>query len=324
MWKTGTTALALALAAGAVAPQSAAAEDASFVYIGSELWGGIMSFSAFGATANRVTVSHLEPMIVITDAGGAVVSPDCLELTFNRVGCPVRAVKRVAVGLADGADSFESSVWLRVGGTFSAPRYLAVDVAGHDGDDAIAGGPGDDTLDGGRGNDRISDLTGKDQVNGGDGNDWIHDGAPDWALYHDQGDRLAGGPGLDTVDFSSEVSGVTVTVNGLADDGTPGENDNVMTDVEQLLGSRHDDTLQGFGGPDRLAGNRGNDRLYGLHGADRLDGGAGKDVIHADEGADVVYARDGERDSIHCGGGSDRVFADLEDAVDRDCETVER
>ena len=82
-----------------------------------------------------------------------------------------------------------------------------------------------------------------------------------------------------------------------------------------LTGRAGADVLRGTSGPDVIAGRGGNDRLYGGKGRDRLDGGAGNDTI---------YARDGARDVIRCGSGRDRVFADRNDSVARDCESVSR
>jgi hypothetical protein len=39
---------------------------------------------------------------------------------------------------------------------------------------------------------------------------------------------------------------------------------------------------------------------------------------------DIIQARDGEVDTISCGPGRDRVVADADDQVARDCEVVER
>jgi Ca2+-binding RTX toxin-like protein len=68
-------------------------------------------------------------------------------------------------------------------------------------------------------------------------------------------------------------------------------------------------------GPDTLVGTPGSDVIHGLGGNDRIQGRAGSDRLHA---------RDGEVDRITCGPGRDRVSADPEDDVARDCESVTR
>jgi hypothetical protein len=41
-------------------------------------------------------------------------------------------------------------------------------------------------------------------------------------------------------------------------------------------------------------------------------------------GNDVVRVRDGAADRVTCGAGRDRVVADAQDSVARDCEVVQR
>ena len=76
------------------------------------------------------------------------------------------------------------------------------------------------------------------------------------------------------------------------------------------------------GGRDRLAGRGGDDCLAGQAGADRLIGGRGSDDLTGGNGADRIRARDGERDTVKCGRGRDRVIADRRDRVRGDCERV--
>ena len=77
-----------------------------------------------------------------------------------------------------------------------------------------------------------------------------------------------------------------------------------------LRGTRRADRLTGTAGADLILGRRGRDRLNGLAGEDCLRGGRGRDRINA---------RDGERDTVNCGRGRDRVLADPIDSVRR-CE----
>jgi Ca2+-binding RTX toxin-like protein len=111
------------------------------------------------------------------------------------------------------------------------------------------------------------------------------------------------------------------------------------TRKNRFAGGRGDDRIDGggllLGGPgdDRLSsatanglavrqdGGRGDDLLRGRYGDDRLRGGRGHDRISANAGDDLVLARDGERDSISCGDGLDRVVADARDRT-RGCEQV--
>jgi uncharacterized repeat protein (TIGR01451 family) len=99
-----------------------------------------------------------------------------------------------------------------------------------------------------------------------------------------------------------------------------------------LDGDGGDDALWGGNGPDRLVGGAGNDRLYGglkrdvLSGGlgdDQLYPGTGRDLVRGGAGNDVISARDGSRDVVECGPGTDRVTADRRDEL-RGCEQVAR
>lgn len=83
-------------------------------------------------------------------------------------------------------------------------------------------------------------------------------------------------------------------------------------------------TIDGTAGPDTLIGTPQDDVLRGFGGADTINGRGDKDDVFGGRGADTIRARDGERDTIDCGAGRDKVFADPddEDAVAANCEVV--
>jgi Ca2+-binding RTX toxin-like protein len=188
-------------------------------------------------------------------------------------------------------------------------------VTAYGGDDVIFGGDGDDILEGGAGNDRISGGAGNDQLSG-DGYD-----APG-------ADVIDGGPGNDKVaewytpgqDLNPKP---TISLDGQANDGRPGEGDNVINveRFEQNLptdfaGTDADETFEiRNGGPESatLSGGGGNDRLVGWDGADTIDGGAGDDVLEGGLGADTIIGGPG-KDTIYgegtrsfCGGLSCKI-----------------
>ena len=97
---------------------------------------------------------------------------------------------------------------------------------------------------------------------------------------------------------------------------------------DRLVGLRGNDRINGLAGDDCLFGNKGADRVSGGGGADqisggnrrdRITGGPGKDTIRAGNAGDVVKAKDGEADTIDCGGGVDRAKADPQDKL-TNCE----
>ena len=233
---------------------------------------------------------------------------------------------------------------------------------GGGGDDVLEGSGGDDILRGGPGNDEVDGEAGRDNVSGGDGDD---------KLFGDHfeppaADVIDGGPGFDRVEdwdvATSTRPDVTVTLDNTANDGRPGENDNVIG-VEQIegpagtyvgsdaaetftvgetgrsssvSGAGGNDTITTLNGPDGVDGGPGDDRIVGGLDSDTITGGPGRDAIFADAtgsfcgifsctvpfGNDTVNARDGEVDSIDCGIGADRAVVDAID-THANCETVE-
>ena len=143
-------------------------------------------------------------------------------------------------------------------------------LSGGPGDDLIKGGGGNDTLAGGPGNDNLQGGDGNDQLSGGPGNDFL-DGGPG-------ADVLDGGDGTDTVDYSGRTQPVSVTPDGVANDGEAGEGDNV-TNVESINGGSGNDYLVGDGGNGVLNGGDGNDLLDSGGGSDTIIGGPGLDTV---------------------------------------------
>jgi Ca2+-binding RTX toxin-like protein len=201
-----------------------------------------------------------------------------------------------------------------------------------DGDDrAVAGGPGDDTIDGEDGADVLFGDVGDDVLRGGRGDDVVDVGAavdPALALGRDaldggagddtlgagppgqvERDTLGGGDGFDTARYDARVAPVTVTLDGVADDGEGGEGDNVLPDVERVLGGSDADTLVGGPRADVLDGGPSDDLILGLAGADTLTGGVndgGSDTISGGQGPDVVRGGAGD-DALDGGEGDDDV-----------------
>jgi X-Pro dipeptidyl-peptidase-like protein/hemolysin type calcium-binding protein len=81
--------------------------------------------------------------------------------------------------------------------------------------------------------------------------------------------------------------------------------------------------IRGTHGDDRLPGTSAADTIKGRAGADRINGRAGRDCLFGGSGDDRIGARDGERDVVRCGHGTDRARADRLDRV-TGCETVVR
>jgi Ca2+-binding RTX toxin-like protein len=126
---------------------------------------------------------------------------------------------------------------------------------------------------------------------------------------------------------------------------------------DNLSGAANNDWIFGGSGKDTLNGNEGNDKLFGGGDDDTIDGGADDDVIVSalyvkqrrggrgcdkgrnfgcDKGRNFGRrGRGGKRrwrwvvapqgkDTITCGAGNDKVYADKDDVVAADCENVVR
>jgi Ca2+-binding RTX toxin-like protein/glucose/arabinose dehydrogenase len=122
--------------------------------------------------------------------------------------------------------------------------------------------------------DVLRGLGGNDLLYGGSGNDTVDGGAG--------ADALVGGPGTDTADYSSSAAGVNV--NLLTGLGTAGDaQGDVLTGIENIIGSAHDDTLAGGVGANALVGGLGNDAYIVVDGGDAV-------VENAAEGTDTVFS----------------------------------
>jgi RTX calcium-binding nonapeptide repeat (4 copies) len=184
-------------------------------------------------------------------------------------------------------------------------------ISGGAGNDELTGYAGNDTLDGGDGNDTMDGGEGNDQVLGGNGDDVV-----DGDGYKDPGsDVIDGGAGYDYFegwgqpDQLQRQPTVTLTLDGAANDGRPGENDNVtnvedfqMYVVGSLTGSDGPEKFviynPGNSGPSALIGRGGDDELVGNDFDDSVDGGAGNDHVEGGLGNDTVTGGPG-RDTIY-------------------------
>ena len=137
-----------------------------------------------------------------------------------------------------------------------------------------------------------------DTLTGGDGNDWLIGAEGDDLLTGGRGnDVLVGGPGADTMDggeghdrlwYHGSDAGVAVDLSAETASGGHAEGD-TFENVEEIVGSRHADTLTGGGGNDWLIGREGDDVLGGGAGNDVLVGGAGADTMDGGEGHDRLW-----------------------------------
>jgi len=175
------------------------------------------------------------------------------------------------------------------------------DGASGEGDNAVPGfeivqgGADDDVLIGGAGDEALFGNDGNDELAGGDG-----------------GDDLSGGPGVDAVTYVARSAPVFVNLAEGGNDGTPGEGDYVLEDVEKVVGGSGDDVLLGDGRSNVLVGGPGNDRISGAEGDDTLAGEEGNDELSGDVGNDTLFGGDGN-DSLFGGDGNDELKGEAGD-----------
>jgi Ca2+-binding RTX toxin-like protein len=195
---------------------------------------------------------------------------------------------------------------------------------GGNGDDTLDGGAGGDQLYGGLGKDTadysartqpilasLNDLGDDGEVNEHDNihNDLegiVGGSNSDILVGNDSANTLSGGPGNDTlrgklgadvlqgglgsdlVTYDERSNPVTANLDGVANDGEAGEQDNIGSDVENLTGGSGNDTLTGDYRGNTLIGGSGNDKLYG---ASMYAIGItwAPDNLYGNDGADLLY-----------------------------------
>jgi hypothetical protein len=322
--------------------------------------GVCVAILAFAAAAPAVAEGA-----TLTNAGGTLTflgnGNTVNQISFDQAAAPdtTVSVTRAAGGGGDN-DPITASGCTQdnpAGTSFTCPNVtaLVVDTAGLDdsvgafsfrGPITLSGGTGDDdlfisgatsgasTLNGGAGNDSLSGGPAKDTLNGGDGDDSLFiDISNDDA---GGADVLSGGNGIDFggVFVSLTTTGpppasaapdVSVSLDGVANDGATGEGANLGTDIEDVQGSSvllNPMTSARTFGHVTITGNASINSISGSDGNDTLDGLAGNDSVFALGGDDTVNARDGYADRIDCGPGTDTANVDTLDQVSGTCENV--
>jgi hypothetical protein len=197
-------------------------------------------------------------------------------------------------------------------------------MTGGDGNDRLEAGPSGSILTGAGGNDVLvgsperDDLGGEegdDTLTGREGNDYLTGGGG--------ADDLSGGDGADEANYTAKAESLRLSIGDGADDGAPGEGDDIHGDVEALAGGGGNDVLIGSAGANRLIGHGGQDVLRGGAGPDELLGWDDGDELDAGPGPDRVQAgaldrpllRDGEADRLNCRRHAPAIEADRLDTL---------
>ena len=207
-------------------------------------------------------------------------------------------------GTGDMASYFNSATSVTVnlsgvviGGDAAGDTLINIEnIGGSAFNDTLTGNGLGNFIDGGAGDDTIYGMGGNDNLQGGLG-----------------ADTLNGGDGFDNVSYFN--AGGAVTVSLLDSTATGADGNDTLSNIENISGSRFNDTLTGdmsnnsiFGddGDDAIAGLDGNDNLSGGNGVDTLSGGDGNDSLQGGSGDDVLSGCAG-RDSFVGGLGNDTI-----------------
>jgi Ca2+-binding RTX toxin-like protein len=244
--------------------------------------GAQITANAANNRANNITITRVGADVVLRDLGDTMTAGvGCFQLAANAVRCPAAGVTRLVVNTGNLNDRLNNTT------------AIAGVVNGGTGNDTLIGGSRNDTLRGGFGNDTMLGNGGNDSAVA----EAVRDGR----------DTFSGGAGTDTADYGLRTIAVTVTLNGVANDGSAPEFDNNLGNVENAVGGRAGDRLTGNALSNVLDGRTGNDTLTGLGGNDRLIGGFGTDTLFGGPGNDTAVAlqfKDG-RDTFNGGAGTD-------------------
>lgn len=254
----------------------------------------------------------MQTYLLVQSEGGAVAGSGCEQIASPLVACP---------------GSFDAVLVEGKGGNDEVTLNLIYEGLPPLRGEAF-GGPGNDTLEapfdnrpipqpetflaGEAGNDTLAGGFGPDELLGGEGDDFLSAGGA--SSVPNAADLLDGGPGFDTLadgDYNRGLGDVSVTLDGLANDGEPGEGDNVSA-VEKLRVVGNRVTLIGSDAAEQLSVEAKASTIDGKGGLDTLTGGAGSDAIEA---------RDGIAEPVDCGAGTDSAQLDAGDRP-TGCESI--
>jgi Ca2+-binding RTX toxin-like protein len=293
------------LAAGALAASLAIAPATALAAPTALLAGTVLTVTG-DASAETFTIAKSGTNVQVSGPAG-MPDPDGAGINCNATGggsvvsCADAAVEVVYVKGGAGNDTLTKGA----AGSYSQ----GLDGGGDDdtlnaGDGRLNGGdnggPGNDTYNGSaqRGDEFLGGEPGADTYNAGTRIPQPNEDGCSFAASADAAQCTPPDPdeyqrslARDTIDYSSVDKTANITLDGQANDGLDGENDNVK-DMEHVSGGDKNDTLTAGAAAVQFDGGAGDDRLTGSPAGDRLYGGSGSDVIIAGAGNDGLQDGD--------------------------------
>lgn len=259
-----------------------------------------------------------------TDVITAKVQAGQLKVNDNGIvhSFPVASVKKIAIYARKGADT------VKLDATVNIPSFID-SGAGHP-----AGGTGD-YIQGGSGKDTILLKSSFSTAYGGGNADVLENHGGYNKFYGEAGnDRLVnkhggtsesgwdGGSGVDTMDYSAHTENMVLR-NGVVGwyypDTTPpvvaGPGADSVANCENFFAGKGDDYIYGTSAANILKGNAGNDVIRGGDGNDAIYGGTGEDALFGEAGNDSLFSKDGIKDFLSGGSGTDSGNKDAIDII---------
>ena len=210
------------------------------------------------------------------------------------VGIIADAAAYAASGVISGSTDAISAGYTDVifAGTAGADVVSAATQADENIDIIFAGGAGNDDFIGGLGDDVFVGGTGSNSFDGG--------------AYHASNEG-------DEVYYEGLGSGVDVD---LADGSAMGSfGTDTLANIENVTGTRYDDTIAGDTNANKLYGEQGNDTFKGSAGGDVLDGGDGADTVdYSDVTGNHIIDLAGGTASLNGGASVDMLY-NIENAI---------
>jgi len=182
---------------------------------------------------------------------------------------------------------------------------VTVDLAANTGSGGFAQGDTFTSIENITGSGSADNITGDLNANildGAAGNDMLSGGAGDDTLTGGAGaDTLDGGADIDTADYSGSAAGVSVDLSNVGAQVSGGDaSGDILSNIENVIGSTSADSLTGDGNANVLTGHGGADVFFGgagddsfiideaslaLMGAGAVDGGADSDTVRLETNA---------------------------------------
>lgn len=223
---------------------------------------------------------------------------------------PVRTGDQTFVGWISAGDGSDTLTDLGDG-------EFRPELWGENGNDTLRGGIGDNYLSGGPGSDVFFGYEGADVMLGGAGTDSLtyRDGRePGGVIVNDLEESAALWPAPKLSGNSWDISAV--------ENGPQGD---IVTGMENILGTAYNDVLIGNSAANVLTGSGGKDTLYGMGGNDTLVVTGAPGRLYGGAGNDTLNARNGAADTrLDCGPDTDVANLDLIDTGWIACESTIR